>query len=439
MGKPFKLARIGRAPGVAALVHGIVDAMSAGPGRTPAEPFPVELALAEAGAPAGEAGAAYARLLAGHTGVALDARMASIEQALDGADLVLCAAASTEGGRGLQQVYAAAGWTPPAWGPGALAEACAAAPPFLQWARAAAARCPGAPLVTLTAPTDVLAGAARRRYGLTGLRTVGLSGEVGVLRGRLASLFRVPEEQILLMHGGVDRVGWVVRFAVAGRDGYGDLGDQIQGWLADPRLDALDRLISEVYALTGMIRTSARQMWPFAFPDAPEPLPGDAAARAEADERAMAGAVAAGRPLGAPAGLDDPDAQWDKSTGRALARIARAMATGELTVVSLQVPYAGETLGWSPEVTVEVPAVVGGPQIEPMAVGPLPTGVDGLPRLLGQQRALASDYLAAPDLSVLKRALAATPQWGRADQIAALAEALHAAFASRLESAARGS
>lgn len=433
---PFKLACIGGAPGTcAALAHGVALAIAA-----PTALVAVELAFAEGDWADAETAAAYAALVGTHDGVPLTARAASIEGALDGADLVLCAGPSIVACQPLDEIYAAAGWCPPAWGPGAVAQACAAGPSFLEWARAAAARCPAAPLVTMTAPVDVLAGAARRRFGLTGLRTVGCSAEVEILRGRLAKLLDTPEEQLLLVHGGVDRVGWVVRFAVGGRDGYGDFGDHIQGLLEDPSLAPENRLIPEVYALTGMIRTSARQAWPFVFAETLDPTPETAAAvRSASDQQAMVAALRAGRPIAAPpARPADPEAEWNARGGTAVGRMVRAMATGDLAVVSLQVPYAGEALGWSPEITVEVPAVVGGPQIEPMAVGPLPAGVDGLPRLLGQQRALASDYLAAPDLSVLRRALAATPQWGRADQMRALAEGLHAAFAHRLEALARG-
>lgn len=422
LARPFKLAWLGGVAGdVAAMADGLVWGMAQGT----AAPFAVDLALADVAAGASGTAAEHALRIGTRAGLSLTACAAATEEALDGADLVLCADRSTSARRRLSQVYAAVGWAPPACGSGVVGEGCAAGASFLESARAAAARCPAAPLVTLAPPVDVLAGAARRCFGITGLRAVGLSPEVEILRGRLAALLTTPERQILLVHGGVDRVGWVVRFAAGGRDGYGDFGDRLQAMGADPCLSASDRLILDIYGLTAMIRTSARQAWPFDVPGVPESGGCDPDALPASDPPLAPAAAVAAPPDGT-------------GTARTIGRLVCAMATGERDVVALQVPYAGDALAWSPEITVEVPVVVGGPHMEPMAVGPLPAGVDGLPRLLGQQRALASDYLAAPEVAVLRRALAATPLWGRADQIRALADALHAAFAPGLEAAGRG-
>jgi alpha-galactosidase/6-phospho-beta-glucosidase family protein len=431
---PLRVAYIGGGSRfVPSVAHGIAWAMaSAAEG-----PFPVCLALVDPDAGRAERMAAYVRLLAAHRGLPLEALVASREEALEGARLVLCSPGLPERWRLLEEVYARVGWRPPAEGPGAVAEAAAVGPFLLALAREAMARCPGAPLVTLLNPTDILAGAARRRFGAAGLRAVGLCVEVEGLRGALAFLLDAEEEDVVLVHGGVNHVGWVVRFSVAGRDGYGELGERLQALGDHPGLHPGNRLIPELYALTGLIRSSAYHAWPFTLPSPPSGTAGAFPDKRRLAEEAVDAALRSGQPVAEPTRVH-PEASplYYPGTGRAVGRMVRAMAAAEPAVLALQVPYAGEALGWAPEITVEVPTVVAGTEIAPVAVGPLPLGVDGLPRLLGQQRALASDYLAGPDAALLRRALAATPEWGSTAQIRALADAVHERFAAELEAAA---
>ncbi len=413
---------------VASLAHGIALAQAAETGP----PWAVELALA--GDPAAAASAAYVELLAARDGVPLSAAPASPPEALRGARLVIAACEGADAARRLDLVQRRAGWMPPPEGPGAVASAVAFAPGVLALAREAARTAPEAPLLLLGSGADVLAGAVRRRFGVGGFRAMGFSPRVDELRAVLGHLLGAPEEDILLLHGGVDQVGWVVRFAVGGRDGYGELGDRLAALGGRPDLRPAERLIPAVYGLTGMLRAGAGSVWPFApgdgaaGPPGPRSFPRGVPAR----QAALSAAVARGTALDAAGGHPDDSPLVAAPAGRALGRMARALATGELAIVALQMPYAGDVLGWSPEVTVEVPAAVAGARVEPVAVGPLPPGVDGIPRLLGQQRSLASDYLARPDEAALCRALAATPEWGRMDQIRGMAAALHAEFGTDL-------
>lgn len=307
--------------------------------------------------------------------VSLNVAAADRAQALDGADVVLCLDLP-DSGPDAQALLHACDWAEaPAAGAMALAEAVLAGPAVLALAREVAARAPGALLVMMCGLPDVLAGAARRRFGVGGLRAVGMGPHLGELRSRLAALLAAAPERVALVHGGVHRVGWVLRFAVDGRDGYGELAEHIAG---DPAL-------ADVWDLTGLIPTVCDGGWPWG-------------------------------PAAADAAWAAPPAAWGGPSrgggGRALGRLLRAIATGDPDVIGLDVPFSGEAVSWAPEVTVEVPAVVVGNRVDPVAVGPLPPGVDGLPRLLALQRGLASDYLANPDPALLLRALAATPHWG---------------------------
>ena len=288
-------------------------------------------------------------------------------EALDGADVVLCLDLP-DSCLAPGALLAGCDWADaPQAGAGGLAAAVLAGPAVLALAREVAARAPAALLVMMGVLPDVLAGAARRRFGVGGLRAVGMGPHLGDLRSRLAALFAAAPERVALVHGGVHRLGWVLRFAVDGRDGYGELAERIAG---DPAL-------ADVWELTGLIPTVCDGGWPWG------------------------GAL----PVG-------PGGSGTGGAGRALGRLLRAVATGDPDVIGLDVPFSGEALSWTPEVTAEVPAVVVGNRVDPVAVGPLPPGVDGLPRMLALQRGLASDYLANPDPAVLLRALAATPHWG---------------------------
>lgn len=437
LGKPLRIAYVGGGSMfVASIAHGIAASMA--PPDAPA--FAAELALVDPDTERAERMADYVGVLARSRRLPLAADVRSPAAALDGADLVLCSAGLPERGARLEAIYERLGWAGPAEGPGAVAAAVAMGPFFLGLAREAVGRCPGAPLVSLVDPTDVLAGAARRRFGHAGLRPLGLCVEVEGLRGALAFGFGVPEEDVTLVHGGVNHVGWVARFLVAGRDGYADLGGDLAALGGRAGMHPANRMISEIYGLTGLIRSSAYHAWPLVLTDAPPEAEGAVFPnKGRFHREALNAALEAGRPIPEPPRCH-PEASplHYPGTGRAVGRMARALATGEAAVVALQLPYAGEALGWSPEITVEVPAVVTHAGIDPVQIGPLPPGVDGLPRMLGQQRAMGSDYLAGPDEPALRRALAATPQWGSVGQIRALAAALHAEFGAELDAAVCG-
>lgn len=404
-----------------ALAHGLAAAMAVpGPG------YAVRVSLVDGLPGTDRRLAEYINLLARERRLALEADLRPAAQALDGAQLVLCSLAGAQNRARLAGVCARAGWEGPASAPGEVATAVALAPLALPLAREMSARCPDAPLVVLAEPPDILAGAMRRRFGHAGLRPVGLGHHIEALRGLLAVGLGLPEDDVTLVHGGVHGMGWVARFLAGGHDGYAELGGELAALGGRPGASAAHRLISEVYELTGLVPTSAGPGWP--FPQSDELPP----AAAEVLEAALAG----GRTI--PERGDGPGGVFRAEVGRALGRLARALATGEPAVLPLQLPYAGEALGWSPEVTVEVPAVATPGGIDPVQIGPLPAGVDGLPRMLGQQRAIASDYLAGPEEPLLRRALAATPEWGSPAQIRALSAGLHAEFGPDLEAALEG-
>ncbi len=419
MAASLRVAYVGNGARLPAVLAGAVGRLAAG------HP-PVHIALADTAPDDAATLADYTGLVAARAGFNLTASSDTLPAALDGAQLVVDGGVESDGlpARAASCLDALEGAA--AGGPGAVVAAVSGGAAFLALAREAARRCPGAPLVTLAKPPDVLAGAARRRFGHTGLRPVGVCGGVEALRRVLAMALGVAAEDVTLIHGGVHGLGWVARFAVAGRDGYSEYGEALLGLGKRADLPPEAAVVAQVYALTGLLPTSAPPGWPFV--PVPAVRPGPAVPAPTCRVAALVAALRSGRPL-----ARIPAA----AAGQAVAAAARALGEGLAVVVPLQVPYAGEALGWSPEVTVEAPAIVTREGIAPVQVGPLPPGVDGLARMLGQQRALASDYLAGPDLATLTRALAATPLWGTPAQIRGLAEVLHAEFAPGLEAAVR--
>ena len=378
----LRVAVLGAGPARSAIVPGLVHALTPAAGGPP--PFTIELAVDEQS----EAWGAEVRARAGAVGGAITVQAADRPAALEGATLVLCLD-PVPLPVSPQQILAECGWrdAPPVGAPAVLASVLAG-PGVLDLARSVTARAPDALLVMMGSLPDVLAGAARRRFGVGGLRAVGMGTHLGTLRLRLARLFGAAPERLALVHGGVHRVGWVLRFGVDGRDGYSELPDRL----------APDAGLREVWELTGLIPTVCDAGWPWG-PSLPGPV-------------------------------EEPE-------GMAIGRLVRAVATGEPDVVGLDVPFAGEALSWPPEVTAEVPAVVVGTHVDPVAVGPLPPGADGLPRLLALQRGLVSDYLANPDPAILLRALAATPQWGTPRQWRRLVSNAEAAVGESLARAVR--
>ncbi len=398
--------------------------------------FEVELALYDIEPARAERMRAYAELVARAWGVALSASVPSARAAaLEGADLVLASVWLREEHARLDRIVEALGIELPEEGPGLAGWAAACAPWSLALAAEMRTHCPEALFVTLMNPTDVIAGAVGEAGGV---RAVGLCVEVDGLRGALAYYFRIPAEQIALVHAGVNHDGWLLGLQVDGEDRYAELCARWDEAERDPDFHPGNLGIRPILDLTGHLRSSAYHHWPYQ----PAP-PADReerwrrwAGKRERCEAALAEALARGEPI-----ADPPHIHPERSrlqyphTGQTVGRLLESLVTRTPHVLPLQVPNHGAIANFPALAMVEVPALVQGRTIRPLAVGELPQWLGGYTRLLAVQRRLVIEYLCRPQLETLKRALAVLPMFGPPEGLNRYAEALHREFGPALGAA----
>jgi alpha-galactosidase/6-phospho-beta-glucosidase family protein len=409
---------------VPSIVNGLGETM-----RRAQAVFEVELALYDVEPARAERMRAYAELVARAWAVPLTASVpATRAAALEGADVVLASVWLREEHARLDRLTAALGLELPEEGPGLAGWAAACAPWSLALAAEMRARCPDALFVTLMNPTDVIAGAVAEAGGL---RAVGLCVEVDGLRGALAYYFDIPDERITLVHAGVNHDGWLLRLLVDGEDCTAPLLARWDEAERDPDFHPGNLGIRPILDLTGHLRSSAYHHWPYR----PEPPPDREArwrrwaGKRERCEAALAEAVDRGQPIADPPHIHPERSRMQyPHTGQTLGRLMESLIAGAPHVLPLQVPNHGAIANFPAQAVVEVPTLVQGRAIRPLAVGELPDWLGGYTRLLAVQRRLVIEYLCQPRLETLKRALAVLPMFGTPEGLNRYAEALHHEF-----------
>ena len=398
--------------------------------------------------------ARYAAIAAGGLAIPLRARVApSLAEAMEGARLVFLSISHPgleEGWKALHEQFPV---EPHGEGPARVAyegsrvfEACV--PIGEEMAKRAA---PGAVFATLVNPTDVIAGAFERRFGI---RSIGMCCEVGGLIGMLAHHLGYRFEDFALNHVGVNHDGWVLGLRIQGEDRYGFVRERLpqiarQGCVAQPPsavpaqaeapvphgspgFHPVSLMMLPVLRLTGHLRSSAYHRWPIVAGEsidwgaALKPWP----RKRDRHEAALEQALRAGQPI-----PDDEPVHPELSAfqyrefGRHIGQTMAAMAAGVPRVVPLQVRNAGASAQFPAEAVLEVPTLVAGTRIQPLAVGPAPDWLIPATRSFALSRALASQYLADPKLETLLHSLAVFPMFGVAENLLGFAEALHRGFA----------
>jgi len=383
--------------------------------------------------------ARYAAIAAQGLAMPLRARVApSLAEAIDGANLVLLSISHPgleEGWRALHDRFPV---EPHGEGPARVAyeaarifEACV---PIGEEMRKRAA--PNAVFATLVNPTDAVAGAFERRFGI---KSIGMCCEVGGLIGMLAHHLGYRFEDFALSHVGVNHDGWVLDLRIRGEDRYAFIRERLPEIATRPDFHPVSLMMLPVLRLTGHLRSSAYHRWPSV---AGEKIDWDAAMKPwpnqrERHEAALEQALRTGQPI-----LDDAPAHPELSAfqyrefGRHIGQTMAAMATGVPRIVPLQVRNTGASAQFPAESVLEVPTLVAGTRIQPLAVGPAPEWLIATTRSFALSRALASEYLADPNLETLLHSLAVFPMFGMAENLLGFAEALHRGFA--LEKSAPG-
>jgi len=277
---------------------------------------------------------------------------------------------------------------------------------------------------TLVNPTDVLAGAFERRFGFT---SCGVCCEVGGLIGMLACHLGYRFEDFELNHVGVNHLGWVLGIRIRGQDGYPMIRERLAEISREPDFHPGSLKMLPILRLTGFLQSSAYHRWPYT---AGEGADWDAAMRPwagkrERQQKALEEALRTGQPI-----QDDEPVHPERSVfqyrelGRQIGQMMAAMAAGVARVVPLQVRNRGATGQFPPESLVEVPTLVSGTRIEPLAVGDAPEWLIANDRSFALCRLLLSEYLAEPRVETLRRALNVLPMFGTAENMLAFAEAL---------------
>ena len=404
------------------ILNGLADALCA-PGRQ----FRAELALYDVRPEAAERQARYAEVVARAYGLPLTASVpATRDEALAGADLVLLSVWLAEEHRRAQALAQRVGLDPAEDGPAQIAEALSLAPFCRQLGADMARLCPRALFMGLVNPTDIL---PRIVEGSSGVRSLGLCVEVEGMRGLLSYHLGLGRDELALDHVGVNHDGWVLRMRARGEDAY-PLWAQAAARLAeDPDYHPHAHSGLALYRLTGYLRTSPYHHLPWGYQH-----PAWAAERLAAawpDKRRLyAGALEQALQTGEP--IVDPWPQHPERsplnypfTGRQIGRLARAVATGEPYLSPLQVRNGGAISNWPDETTVEVPVLVGGRSVQPLAMGEAPEWLCGPARLAAVQRRLVADYALQGDPALLHRALAAVPWAAGLPVLEACAQELH--------------
>jgi len=392
-------------------------------------PFEVELALYDIKPERAAPMCAYAEVVRKAWGVPLRADVAgSRGEALKGADVVLLSVWLQEEHERLDAFERRLGFRLPEEGPGVAAWAVACAPWSLGVAAEMRACCPGALLVTLMNPTDVIAGALGR---IGAVRAAGLCVEVDGLRGALAYYFRVPYEAIVLRHAGVNHDGWVLGLEVAGQDGYELWRERWTEIVGDPDYHPGNKGLWPILRLTGHLRSSAYHNWPLEVAEdaTHQALWARWQGKRELYTQALEEALRTGEPICDPPGIHPERSKLNYPyTGITVGKLMQSVATGWANVIPLQVPNRGAIANFPSEAIVEVPTLVQGKLVQPLPIGAVPEWLMGYTRLLAIQRQLIVEYLAERDLLTLKRALATLPMFGSVQQLDAFAEALHREF-----------
>lgn len=375
---------------------------------------------------------AYGRVLAGKLGLPLTVEAcATRDDALRDADVVMLTAGFRDAETLAHRLPGEYGFHPQSIhdGPPAFAFAAKVWPFCRQLADDIARLAPASLTLVLPNPTDALAEAMELHADIA---CAGLCVEVEHLRDHLAYYFSLAPDSISLDHGGVNHDGWILRMQINGQDGYPLLHEGILALPQHPDFHPGCFGMVSVYQATGYLRSSAYHNWPLDTPPYQGPRRYEEFAYPGGDRLAAVDtAIAEGIPLDVPTDVH-PERSVVKylGTGRAISRVLLARAGVATEVVSLQVRNNGAVPNFPPDVMVEVPAIVQGARMVPLAVGELPEWLGGTTRLLAVQRRELARYLLNGDRDTLRQALLTLPTIRRIDVLSAFADEVHRIAAS---------
>ncbi len=341
----------------------------------------IELVLMDTVPANAERRRAYAGIVAGESGLPLVTTVtADRDRAIEGADWVIFCIPLPPEAKEMRDRRLPGSRDPNCeFTPNLVIEAEAYWPTLEEFGRALARLSPGALFSTVINPTDVLAAAFQRAFGI---RSAGICVEGPQLQLWLAHLLKAPVPEIVLEHIGANHVGWVSRWTVSGRDGDPLLAktlDEVRGTDAwNPRFN----WFADVFKSTGHMRMSQYHSWPSKPTWGPKEKAGHRryldAVGADVGlawrEKVFAEAEAAGKMV---PDLGPPEVHYERrayiymNARRTFGAIALGLAGGAAGPVPLQTRNDACNPGLPEDAWLEVPTVVEKAALRPRTV-PLP-------------------------------------------------------------------
>ncbi|MEE8362559.1 MAG: alpha-glucosidase/alpha-galactosidase [Dehalococcoidia bacterium] len=315
--------------------------------------------------------APFARRLARDAGVAMQIEESTERSAaLGGADYVLTTIRVGDDlavDQGIPLDYGVDQSVGDTIGPGGVFKALRTVPVMLDICRDIEEACPGAWLLQYTNPMAITCWAIDEE---TDVQTVGLCHSVQRTTQQLADYIGAPQEEVSAWVAGINHMAWFLRFERNGEDAYPALWDVCD----DPETYDRDAVRFEILRHFGYFVTeSTRHMSEYVpyfrqYPGLMEQLGLNAVQvdlarlerRNEEHFAAMREEVEGAGPLTA------------TRSDEYACRIMEAMETGTPAVINGNVPNNGLISNLPDRACVEVPCLVDGLGIHPMAVGDLP-------------------------------------------------------------------
>lgn len=279
---------------------------------------------------------------------------------------------------------------------------------------------PRATLVNYTNPTQIVAEAMTR---FTDVRCVAICDQADDDRVHIAHALDLRPGDVELEAAGVNHATWSTRCRIEGDDGVGRMIDEYPRVQARADVPARTKRQFELTRRFGQVPNSYLQYYYFADATLNE---------ARAADRTRAEAIAAELPghyrhFAQQADAERPRLQRGRGGsvfGDFAVRVLRALATGEVARLTLNVPNTGRAVpDLDEERIVEVPCTVDGGRIVPEPQDRLAADRRGLIRMLADYQAAAADAIWSGDPMGVTNALASNPLVGSIPRAKALLDA----------------
>lgn len=381
--------------------------------------IPILLVLMDPNLPRAEEMAQYAEIVARQTGLPLRPKVTDESAvAVDGAHLVIYSAGVQERLNAFRARFAALldGDVEPDSCPGMAMEGVAHWEIVEKLAEEVRRLAPNAIFCTLANPTDVLAAAVERRFGI---RSIGVCVEVPQLKRWLAVHLRVRVEDIEMDYIGVNHMGYVVRWTVSGRDATSLLRERLMQMMESDEWDPWNDAFAHFFLATGYLRTSPYHHLPYRqdwdeemqkrrrafyerYPIGWEEHPQKELMKALADRRMIPE-----DDLDTPSNMLTPYPYPD--VRHTLGGLVVGLAGGSSGPIPLQVRNGKSNQNLSPDFWLELPTYIRHGELIPQTVSPLPTWILEQIGLFAYQRSLLADWFAGKDAEGLMKALLFLP------------------------------